>query len=145
MVVNPERPYFVERMEPLEVNEGDALLLRCRIEGTPKISVTWFKAGGKLRESNLCSLDFTSGVATLKLGKTTKFDRGEYICRAESAVGSASASCHVVVKGDCFCPSLPGAACCSSPLTSSQSTAHILLAPPLPPSCRGSDGRPLGS
>lgn len=123
MVVNPERPYFVERTEPLEVNEGDALLLRCRIEGTPKISVTWFKAGGKLRESNLCSLDFTAGVATLKLSKTTKFDRGEYICRAESAVGSASASCHVVVKGDCFCPSLPrggggGRARCSLSLTS---------------------------
>lgn len=106
MVVNPERPYFVETMEPVEINEGDELLLRCHIDGTPEISVTWFKAGGKLRESDLCSLDFTTGVATLKLSKTTKFDRGEYICKAENHIGSASASCHVIVKGDCFSPCL---------------------------------------
>lgn len=102
MVVNPERPSFVETMEPLEMNEGDALLLRCRVEGTPEISVAWFKAGRKLRQSDLCSADFTGGVATLKLSKTTKFDRGEYVCKAENCVGSASASCHVSVKGDCL-------------------------------------------
>lgn len=103
-MVDPERPHFVETMEPVEINEGDALLLRCRVEGSPRISVAWFKAGGKLRQSNLCSLDFTEGVATLKLSKTTKFDRGEYVCKAENHIGSASASCHVMVKGDC--PSL---------------------------------------
>uniref|UniRef100_H3CBC5 Ig-like domain-containing protein n=1 Tax=Tetraodon nigroviridis TaxID=99883 RepID=H3CBC5_TETNG len=42
-----ERPSFVERMESVEINEGDSLLLRCLIEGTPEISVSWFKAGGK--------------------------------------------------------------------------------------------------
>lgn len=108
MVVTAERPCFVERMEPVEINEGDSLLLRCLIQGTAEISVSWFKAGGKLRESNLCSLAFTAGVATLKLSKTTKFDRGEYICKAENRIGSASASCHVMVKGDCFSLSLLG-------------------------------------
>lgn len=102
MVVNPERPSFVETMEPMEINEGDALLLRCRVEGTPEISVAWFKAGRKLHESALCSVDFTAGVATLKLSKTTKFDRGEYVCKAKNCIGSASASCHVSVKGDCL-------------------------------------------
>lgn len=95
-------------MEPVEVNEGDPLLLRCLIEGTPEISVSWFKGGGKLRQSHLCSLAFMAGVATLKLSKTTKFDRGEYICQAENRMGSVSASCHVMVKGDCFSLSLLG-------------------------------------
>lgn len=106
MVLTPERPSFVERMEPVEVNEGDSLLLRCLIEGTPEISVSWFKAGGKLRQSNLCSLAFRASMATLKLSKTTTFDRGEYTCKAENRMGSASASCHVMVKGDCFSVSL---------------------------------------
>lgn len=102
-------------MEPVEINEGNALLLRCRIEGTPEISVAWFKAGRKLLESDLCSVDFTKGVATLKLSKTTKFDRGEYICKAENCIGSASASCHVSIKGDCFslCLCFNWTACCS--------------------------------
>lgn len=88
-------------MEPVQINEGDGLLLRWRVEGTPEIWVAWFKAGRKVRESHLCSLDFTAGVATLKLSKTTKFDGGEYVCKAENCVGSASGSCHVSVKGDC--------------------------------------------
>lgn len=78
----------------------DPLTLKCCIEGTPNISVAWFKADGKLRKSNTCSVDFTDGVATLKLMKTTKFDHGEYICKAENRVGSASTSCNVIVKGD---------------------------------------------
>lgn len=90
----------------MEISEGDSLLLRCQVAGTPEISMSWFKAGGKLRESSVCSLGFASGVATLKLSKTTKFDRGEYICTAENRVGSASASCYVTVKGDCLSLSL---------------------------------------
>lgn len=87
----------------MEVTVGDALILSCRIAGTPDISVAWFKADGKLRKSNTCSMDFTNGVATLKLIKTTKFDHGEYVCKAENRIGSASASCNVMVKGDaCF-------------------------------------------
>lgn len=87
-------------MEPVEVTVGKAVTLKCRIAGTPDISVVWFKADGKLRKSNVCSMDFTKGVATLKLIKTTKFDHGEYICKAENRVGSASVSCNVTVKGD---------------------------------------------
>lgn len=89
-------------MEPLDINEGEALTLRCRLEGSPEISVAWFKAGRKLSQSHLCSVAFTAGVATLKLSRTTKFDRGEYVCKAENLIGAASASCHVSVKGDCL-------------------------------------------
>lgn len=95
-----ERPYFIEKMEPVEVTMGDAVTLKCCIAGTPDISVAWFKADGKLRTSNTCSMDFTNGVATLKLIKTTKFDHGEYVCKAENRVGSACTGCTVTVKGD---------------------------------------------
>ncbi|MEQ2173688.1 hypothetical protein GOODEAATRI_000004 [Goodea atripinnis] len=95
-----ERPYFIDWMEPVEVTMGDAVTLKCRIAGTPDISVAWFKAGGKLRKSPICSMDLSDGVATLKLIKTTKSDDGEYTCKAENRVGSASASCSLTVKGD---------------------------------------------
>ena len=45
-------------------------------------------------------MDFSKGVATLKLSKTTKFDDGEFICKAENRVASESCSCIVTVKGD---------------------------------------------
>uniref|UniRef100_A0A3B4TIS4 Ig-like domain-containing protein n=1 Tax=Seriola dumerili TaxID=41447 RepID=A0A3B4TIS4_SERDU len=100
-----ERPYFVETMEPVELTVGEPVTLKCRIAGTPDISVAWFKADGKVHKSNTCSMDFTNGVATLQLIKTTKFDHGEYICRAENRIGSASTSCNVTVKGDVRFPS----------------------------------------
>lgn len=82
---------------------GDAVTLECRIAGSSDISVAWFKDDGKLRKSNTCSMNFTNGVATLTLIKTTKVDHGEYTCKAENRAGSASASCNVTVKGDaCF-------------------------------------------
>lgn len=93
-------------MKPMEVTVGDAVTLRCRIAGTPDISAAWFRDDAKLRKSNTCSMDFSNGVATLKLSKTTKFDHGEYICKAENRVGSASTSCKVTVKGEARFPSL---------------------------------------
>lgn len=95
-----ERPYFTEEPKPQEVLVGDAITLMCRIAGTPDISVTWFKGDGKLRQSPICLMDYLDGVATLKLTQTTKFDRGEYVCKAENRVGWASASCNLLVKGD---------------------------------------------
>lgn len=92
-------------MQPQQVAVGDMLTLSCRVEGTPDISVVWFKDQGKLRPSNSCSMDFTNGVATLKL-KTTKFDHGEFVCKAENRVGSSTSSCHVTVKGEPPSPSL---------------------------------------
>lgn len=98
-----ERPYFVEMMEPVVVSVDDPLTLKCCIAGTPDISVCWFKADGKLRNSNTCSMDFSDGLATLKLMKTTKSDDGKYVCKAENRAGSASSSCNVTVKGDSCC------------------------------------------
>lgn len=99
-VFHSERPHFTEEPKTQEVWVGDAVTLTCRITGTPEISVAWFKGDGKLRQSPNCLMDFLDGVATLKLTQTTKFDRGEYVCKAENRVGWASASCNLMVKGD---------------------------------------------
>lgn len=117
-------------MEPVEVTVGDAVTLKCRISGTPDISVGWFKADGKLRKSPTCSMDFANGVATLKLTKTTKFDHGEYVCMVENRVGSASASCNVTVKGDACFPyffSFVNESCCDCPLGCSMTIRLGLL------------------
>lgn len=103
VVSHSERPHFTEEPQPQEVRVGDGVTLTCRIAGTPEMSVAWFKGDGKLRQSPTCLMDFLDGVAMLKLTQTTKFDHGEYVCKAENRVGWASASCNLMVKGDaCF-------------------------------------------
>lgn len=95
-----EPPYFIEQLEPMDVTAGDAVCLKCQIGGTPEIKVSWFKADGKLRSSAMCKMEFSKGVACLKISKTSKADVGEYTCKAENSIGSTSSSCQLTVQGD---------------------------------------------
>lgn len=95
-----EPPFFTESLEPMEVTAGDAVCLKCQISGTPEIKVSWFKADGKVRSSPTCRMEFLKGTACLKLAKVAKSDVGEYKCKAENSIGSASSSCFLTVQGD---------------------------------------------
>ncbi|KAK1875087.1 Titin [Dissostichus eleginoides] len=95
-----EPPYFVESLEPMEVTTGDAVCLKCQVGGTPEIKVFWFKADGKVRSSATCRLEFSRGTACLKLSKAGKADIGEYTCKAENSIGSASSTCRLNVLGE---------------------------------------------
>lgn len=99
-----EPPYFIERLEPMEVTAGDAVCLKCQVAGTPEIKVSWFKADGKVRSSPTCKIEYSKGVACLKLSKATKADIGEYTCKAENRIGSASSTCKLNVQGDPIAP-----------------------------------------
>lgn len=83
----------------MEVTAGDAVCLKCQVAGTPEIKVSWFKADGKIRSSPTCRLEYSKGVACLKLSKACKADIGEYTCKAENRIGSASSTCRLDVLG----------------------------------------------
>ena len=83
----------------MEASSGDAVCLRCRVAGTPDIAVSWFKADGRVRPGAGLALDFVDGVASLKLSKASASDAGDYSCRAENRVGSASSGCRLDVHG----------------------------------------------
>lgn len=100
MFVPAEPAYFVESLEPMEVTAGDAVCLKCQVAGTPDIKVSWFKADGKVRSSPTCKLEYSKGIACLKLSKATKADIGEYTCKAENRIGSASSTCRLNVLGE---------------------------------------------
>uniref|UniRef100_A0A673JCP6 Uncharacterized protein n=1 Tax=Sinocyclocheilus rhinocerous TaxID=307959 RepID=A0A673JCP6_9TELE len=91
-------PIFIESLEPMEVTAGDAVCLKCQIGGTPEIKVSWFKADGKVRSSPTCKMEFFKGTACLKLAKVAKSDIGEYTCKAENSIGSASSSFDLPLK-----------------------------------------------
>uniref|UniRef100_A0A672I7T9 Ig-like domain-containing protein n=1 Tax=Salarias fasciatus TaxID=181472 RepID=A0A672I7T9_SALFA len=87
-------------LESMEVTAGDGVCLKCSVAGTPEIKVSWFKADGKVRSSPNCKLEFSKGVSSLKLTKASKADIGEYTCKAENRIGSASSTCRVNVLGN---------------------------------------------
>lgn len=88
------------KFEPSQLLKvGQPLKLSCKVQGTPVISIRWFKNESEITADQRYSMSFDGSVASLLVEPSCVEDSGEFMCLASSEAGRDQCSCSVTVKG----------------------------------------------
>lgn len=88
--------YFTAHLRNVRAKQGTAIKLTCSVTGFDPI-FRWFKDLRPIEWNTNC-LNMTKGViGTIRLGKLTPQDAGEYKCLVSNKFGEIETKCHVVV------------------------------------------------
>lgn len=88
------------KLEPFQLlKTGQPLKLSCKVQGTPVISIAWFKNGSEVGSDQKHTMCFDGSMAALEQERCLVQDSGEYMCVASSEAGREQCSCSVTVKG----------------------------------------------
>ena len=90
-------PQFTEPLQPVEVKEGTAAKLQCKVTAEPTPTLEWFKDGVKVKESRRVKMESDGMTAALSFKDTRPDDKGEYKCVATNDLGSASCTARLTV------------------------------------------------
>uniref|UniRef100_A0A672YXX9 Ig-like domain-containing protein n=1 Tax=Sphaeramia orbicularis TaxID=375764 RepID=A0A672YXX9_9TELE len=80
---------------------GQTIKLTCKVTGSPKPNISWFKDGLPLEDDprHIITADRT-GTCSLILDSLTADDSGQYVCYASNSMGSTGSLAKVVVQGE---------------------------------------------
>lgn len=88
------------KLEPTQLlKTGQPLKLSCKVQGTPVISIVWFKNGSETISDHRHTMSFDNSLATLEVENCSVEDSGDYVCVASSEAGRDQCSSSVTVKG----------------------------------------------
>ncbi|XP_077160177.1 obscurin isoform X7 [Paroedura picta] len=84
-------PEFEEELADCTAELGETVKLACRVTGTPKPGVIWYKDGKPVEvDPHHIVIEDPDGSCTLILDNLTGVDSGQYMCYAASPAGNAS-------------------------------------------------------
>ncbi|TFK00621.1 cell surface glycoprotein MUC18 [Platysternon megacephalum] len=98
--VTESAPYFIQKPSSIRVTLGDDVTFKCKVQGSPPLSVNWEKDGRHVRgwsDSSRFQIESLGESNALKIQCARLGDSGTYMCRAENPIGSASATATLVV------------------------------------------------
>ncbi|KAG5677714.1 hypothetical protein PVAND_007446 [Polypedilum vanderplanki] len=92
-------PRFVEKLQPINTPEGYTIQFECKVEGSPRPQITWFRQ----TQIIMASVDFQmyyddDDVATLIIREVFPEDAGTITCVAKNAAGFASNTTELTVE-----------------------------------------------
>ncbi|CAL8090942.1 unnamed protein product [Calicophoron daubneyi] len=90
-------PVFVTHPSSQILQEGDSLLLECRVGGYPIPDIMWTHDGMDIYSAHKMSQE--NEYSRLELPSVSAADSGSYECNASNNAGKATSVAHVFVKG----------------------------------------------
>ncbi|XP_017602265.1 PREDICTED: obscurin isoform X2 [Corvus brachyrhynchos] len=99
--VTESAPYFIQKPSSIKVTLGEDAMFKCKVQGSPPLSVNWEKDGRYLRnkaDAGRFQIESAGESNALTIQCAQLGDSGTYTCRAENLIGSASASAALVVE-----------------------------------------------
>ncbi|RNA22005.1 titin isoform X1 [Brachionus plicatilis] len=93
-------PKVIVPLSNVKLQEGQTVILACKIEGYPRPKLTWFKNGLTLPAANRYTTDYdlSTNIATLKIDQALLIDLGDYLVLAENAAGRDQTHCTVFIQ-----------------------------------------------
>ncbi|XP_042525465.1 obscurin [Dipodomys spectabilis] len=92
-------PDFEEELADCTAELGETVKLACRVTGTPKPIISWYKDGKPVEvDPHHILIEDPDGSCALILDNLTGVDSGQYMCFAASAAGSASTLGKILVQ-----------------------------------------------
>ncbi|XP_041100602.1 obscurin isoform X4 [Polyodon spathula] len=92
-------PDFEEVLDNCTAELGETVKLACKVSGTPKPVITWYKDGRAVEvDPHHIIIEDLDGSCTLILDNLTADDSGQYMCFAASTAGNASTLGRIIVK-----------------------------------------------
>ncbi|KAH8262556.1 hypothetical protein KR026_012282, partial [Drosophila bipectinata] len=96
-----ESPRFIEELlEPVEVMDGEALLLTCQVTGKPTPKVEWFHNEEKITENKETTISQDlQGICQLQITEVFPENQGQYKCVATNKIGKSVTQTNVNIQG----------------------------------------------
>ncbi|XP_028831505.1 obscurin isoform X15 [Denticeps clupeoides] len=92
-------PDFDEILADCTAHLGQTVKLACKVKGSPKPTVTWYKGGRAVEaDPHHIIIEDPDGSCTLILDNMTAEDSGQYMCFARSSAGNASTLGKITVQ-----------------------------------------------
>lgn len=102
-VVEFVSPRFIEKLNPIQLMDGDELILPCKVVGHPTPKIEWFRNDQPIIEQKGTTISQeNNGLCVLTISEVFPEDAGEYTCYASNKIGDTLCKVTVTVEGILF-------------------------------------------
>lgn len=93
-------PRFIQKLKPIQLMDGEAMKLTCRVIGNPTPKITWYHNKHPLiPNKGVIITQDTTGLCELSMPEIFVEDAGIYSCKAINKFGKSTTKTNIMIEG----------------------------------------------